>query len=92
MYQKSNVPAAAQRSVFGVSDATGETMAQRIVSKLAQWPGGRYKNKPRDEKDCYNKTRTYWNRQKAQSLGDYLFGPIVGLAFQVRCDVRWHSL
>jgi len=71
---------------FRFDDALQNLITQRITVKLAKWHGGRYRTKLKDEKDCYNKTRTYWNRQKAQQLGDELFGPILVLAFQ--CMMR----
>ena len=68
---------------FVINDRLKERITRRITSKLESWNGGRYKTKLHDEKDCYNKTRTYWNRQKAQQLGDELFGPILCMIFQV---------
>ena len=68
---------------FEINDDLAEKITKRITVKLEKWNGGRYKTALHDQKDCYNKTRTYWNRQKAQQLGDELFGPILCMTFQV---------
>lgn len=79
-----------ESSLFRFDDALQHLVTQRIVVKLAKWHGGRYRSRLKDEKDCYNKTRTYWNRQKAQQLGDELFAPVLVLAFQVWCRDPFH--
>ena len=45
---------------FGISQHLQQKITNAITSKLEAWNGGRYRTVLRNEKDCYNKTRTVW--------------------------------
>eukprot|EP01084_Bolivina_argentea_P208090 354907_1 len=71
---------------FIIDTDTKNRITNQIINKLEQWKGGTYNAKLLNEKDCYKKTRQYWNRQKAQVLGNSLFGPILCMACQFVVD------
>jgi len=58
-----------------------EQLTDNVIKTLESWPGGKYKKEQKTDKDCFDKARNYWCREKAKPLGTEFIYPVLKQLF-----------
>ena len=52
-------------------------LTENVLKTLELWQGGKYKTPQITDKQCFDKARNYWCREKAKPLGTQFIYPIL---------------
>lgn len=60
-----------------------DVLTQNVLKTLESWQGGKYRKPQINDKQCFDKARNYWCREKAKPLGTEFIYPILVQLFHV---------
>ena len=66
-------------------------MMNKVCKTLKTWNGGKYKKAVITDKECFDKARNYWCREKAKPIGGKFIYPILVKLFQVKVPFNLYT-
>ena len=61
-----------------------DVLTENVLKTLESWQGGKYRTPQINDKQCFDKARNYWCREKAKPLGTKFIYPILIQLFDVK--------